>query len=170
MKPELFRYQLFKAFQPRKLNPEPLNLIKSKSSGFTLLEVIISLIVASILGAILLEFMSQTVHKSFEPVRMAQGSMNLTSVVECITANYRKHMLASLQTDASTNPLDHFKNDVENNRLNCGDYNATAAWVVFNSSGEPNQYRESADASGDERVLKITVVQGRHEVTTLYTR
>jgi prepilin-type N-terminal cleavage/methylation domain-containing protein len=149
---------------------KPVGILNGKPGGFTLLEVIITLIVASILGAILLEFMGQTVHKSFEPVRMAQGSMNLTSVVECITANYRKHMLASLQTDASTNPLDQFKNDVENNRLNCGDYSATAAWVVFNSSGEPNQYRESADASGDDRVLKITVVQGRHKITTLYTR
>jgi hypothetical protein len=26
MKPELFRYKLFKTFQPRTLNPEPLNL------------------------------------------------------------------------------------------------------------------------------------------------
>ncbi|MFZ0726134.1 MAG: type II secretion system protein, partial [Desulfobacterales bacterium] len=64
---------------------KPTDPLSGKPNGFTLLEVIISLIVASILGAILLEFMGQTVHKSFVPVKMAQNSMELTGVVECLT-------------------------------------------------------------------------------------
>ena len=52
---------------------KPAGILKGKSSGFTLLEVIVALIVGSILGAILLEFLGQTVHKSFEPIKMAQG-------------------------------------------------------------------------------------------------
>ena len=41
--------------------------------GFTLLEVIIAMIVAAILGAILLEFMGHTVQKD-EPIQMAVRS------------------------------------------------------------------------------------------------
>ena len=134
MKPELFRYQLFKAFQPRTLNPwEPLNLGKSKSSGFTLLEVIIALIVGSILGAILLEFLGQTVHKSFEPIKMAQGSMELTAIVEKMTADYKKRLLLS------ENPLVDFKSDIENNTGNYGDYTWSTSWITFDGNGNETQ-------------------------------
>ena len=163
MKPELFRYQLFKAFKPRTLNPEPLNLIKSKSSGFTLLEVIIALIVGSILGAILLEFLGQTVQKSFEPIKMAQGSMQLTAIVEKMTADYKKRLLLS------NDPLVDFKDDIENNTGNYGDYTWSTSWVTFDGSGNEAQDNDPLSPFY-HRVLKVTVVRGQHEITTLYTR
>ena len=82
---------------------KPAGNFKGKPGGFTLLEVIIALIVGSILGAILLEFLGQTVYKSFEPVKMAQGSMELTAIVEKMTADYKKQLLLS------NNPLVDFK-------------------------------------------------------------
>ena len=172
MKPELFRYQLFKAFQPRTLNPEPLNLSKSKSSGFTLLEVIIALIVGSILGAILLEFLGQTVHKSFEPIKMAQGSMELTAIVEKMNTDYKKQMLLSLRSPILvSDPLNDFKDAIENNTRKYGDYTVSATWIEFNPSGEPNQFVETADNNPlNHKILKVTVVHGQQEITTLFTR
>ena len=150
---------------------KPAGRLSGKPNGFTLLEVIISLIVASILGAILLEFMGQTVHKSFVPVKMAQNSMELTGVVECLTANYRKQMMASLPASVSTtDPLDQFKNDVETNTFGCGDYTATTSWISFAPTEAANVFTEAADNSGEKRVLKVTIVRGQHEVTTLYTQ
>jgi prepilin-type N-terminal cleavage/methylation domain-containing protein len=163
MKPELSKYQLFKAFQPRTLNPEPLNLGKSESSGFTLLEVIIALIVGSILGAVLLEFLGQTVHKSFEPVKMAQESMQLTAIVEKMTADYKK------QLAQSENPLVDLKNDIENNGGNYGDYTWSTSWVTFDGSGNEAQDNDPLSPFY-HRVLKVTVVRGQHEITTLFTR
>ena len=167
MKPELFRYQLFKAFQPRTFNPvwggKPLNLCKSKSSGFTLLEVIIALIVGSILGAILLEFLGQTVNKSFEPIKMAQGSMQLTAIVEKMTADYKKRLLLS------NDPLVDFKDDIENNTGNYGDYTWSTSWITFDGSGNEAQDNDPLSPFY-HRVLKVTVVRGQHEITTLYTR
>ena len=168
MKPELFRYQLFKAFQPRALNPEPLTLGKSKSSGFTLLEVIIALIVGSILGAILLEFLGQTVHKSFEPIKMAQGSMELTAIIEKMNADYKKRLLLS------ANPLNDFKNDVETGSTTSplpyyGDYTWSTSWITFDGSGNESQDVDPLNPFY-HRVLKVTVVRGQHEITTLYTR
>jgi prepilin-type N-terminal cleavage/methylation domain-containing protein len=150
---------------------KPAGIFKSQPGGFTLLEVIIALIVGSILGAILLEFLGQTVHKSFVPVYMAKESMGLTAIVECINANYKAQMLAMVQSsDSTTDYLNEFKNDIENNNLNCGNYTASASWIVFNNSGEPNQFTEEADSSGENRVLKVTVVHGQHEITALYTQ
>jgi prepilin-type N-terminal cleavage/methylation domain-containing protein len=163
MKPELFRYQLFKAFQPRTLNPEPLNLGKSESSGFTLLEVIIALIVGSILGAVLLEFLGQTVHKSFEPVKMAQESMQLTAIVEKMNADYKKRLLLS------NDPLVDLKDDIENNTGNYGDYTWSTSWISFDGSGNEAQDNDPLSPFY-HRVLKVTVVRGQHEITTLYTR
>ena len=91
---------------------KPAGILKGKSSGFTLLEVIIALIVGSILGAILLEFLGQTVYKSFEPIKMAQGNMELTAIVEKMHADYKKRLLLS------DDPLVDFKEDIENNTGN----------------------------------------------------
>ena len=54
----------------------------TRPSGFTLLEVIVTLIVASILGVIFLEFMGTTVQKSYEPIKMIQGSLDVSEVIE----------------------------------------------------------------------------------------
>jgi prepilin-type N-terminal cleavage/methylation domain-containing protein len=142
---------------------KPAGNFKDQPGGFTLLEVIIALIVGSILGAILLEFLGQTVHKSFEPVKMAQGSMELTAIVEKMTADYKK------QIALSNNPLVDFKSDIENNTGNYGDYSWSTSWITFDGSG--NEVQDNDPLSPFyHRVLKVTVVRGQHEITTLYTR
>jgi len=149
---------------------KPAGILKGKSSGFTLLEVIVALIVGSILGAILLEFLGQTVHKSFEPIKMAQGSTDLTSIVEKVNMEYKKRMLIGLLS-SNPNPLADLKSAIENNTPNFGDYTVTATWIEFDPSGQPNQYVEAADNNPlNQKILKVTVVSGQHEITTLYTR
>ncbi len=145
---------------------------KSSQAGFTLIEIIVTLIVASILGAILLEYMGQTVYKSYEPVNMARESMGLTSIMECINAEYKKSMLAMVQSDSSmVSHLNDFKTAIDNNSFSCGTYTSATSWVQFNSSGQPDQYVEAIDGDpNNHRVLKVSVVHGNHEITTLYTR
>ena len=124
---------------------------------------IIALIVGSILGAILLEFLGQTVNKSFEPIKMAQGSMQLTAIVEKMTADYKKRLLLS------NDPLVDFKDDIENNTGNYGDYTWSTSWITFDGSGNEAQDNDPLSPFY-HRVLKVTVVRGQHEITTLYTR
>jgi prepilin-type N-terminal cleavage/methylation domain-containing protein len=142
---------------------KPAGILEGKSSGFTLLEVIIALIVGSILGAILLEFLGQTVYKSFEPIKMAQGNMELTAIVEKMHADYKKRLLLS------DDPLVDFKDDIENNTGNYGDYTWSTSWVTFDGSGNEAQDNDPLSPFY-HRVLKVTVVRGQHEITTLYTR
>ncbi len=140
---------------------KPTGILKGNSSGFTLLEVIIALIVGSILGAILLEFLGQTVHKSFVPIKMAQGSMELTAIVEKMNADYKKQLMLS------NDPLVELKSDIDNNTGNYGDFSAATSWIKFSGGTEIADDGVGSDA---HRVLKVTVVHGQHELTSLYTR
>jgi len=137
-------------------------------NGFTLLEVIIAMIVAAILGAILLEFMGHMVQKSYQPVAMARENMALNEIVEKMNADYKKRLFLSPY------PLVGFKSDVEagNTALPLpyyGDYSVTTSWIAFDGTGQ-----EIADTNPTDpfhqRILKVTVVKGQHEITTLYTR
>ena len=133
------------------------------NKGFTLLEIVITLIVASILGAILVEFLGTNVQKSYEPVRMAQEGMALSEIIEKIDADYRKHLMVS------ADPLLALKSDIEggNNTSNTpyyGDYNYQTRWIKFVSGSE-------ADETGAVKpVLKVIITHGNHSVTALYTK
>ena len=132
-------------------------------SGFTLLEVIVTLIVASILGAIFLEFMGTTVLKSYEPINMTQSSLDVNEIIERMNADYRKHLLLS------SDPLAAFKTDVENGNTPSplpyyGDYSVQTSWIQFSGG------TEQADISGQNRVLKVKVTAGNRSVTALFTK
>ena len=134
-------------------------------AGFTILEVVVTLIVASILGAILMEFMGTNVQKSYEPVYMAQHSLGVNQIVEKMNSDYKRQLLIS------PTPLQDFRNDVINgnntgNDPYFGDYSVTTSWIRFNAtSGD-----EEPDPSPDPRVLKVTVTHHNRAVTALYTK
>ena len=141
---------------------------KSNQWGFTLIEVVITLIVASILGAILLEFMGHTVQKSYLPLEMARENMELNEIVEKMNADYKKRLLLS------PDPLVEFKNDVETGNTTTplpyyGDYSVTTSWIAFDGVGQEIPDTNPLDPF-HLRLLKVTVVKGQHEITTLYTR
>ena len=135
-----------------------------KNAGFTLLEVVITLIVASILGGILVEFMGQNVQQSHEPVYMAQHSLGVNEIIEKMNSDYKRQLLIS------PTPLQDFRTDVLNGHISSndpyfGDYTVVTNWIRFNASTGD----EEADASPDPKILKITVTHNNRVVTALYT-
>ena len=136
-----------------------------KNAGFTLLEVVVTLIVASILGGILVEFMGKNVQKSYEPVYMAQHSLGVNEIVEKMNSDYKRQLLIS------PTPLQDFRTDVINGNITTndpyfGDYSVTTDWIRFNAATGV----EEPDPSPDPRVLKITVTHKNRVVTALYTK
>jgi prepilin-type N-terminal cleavage/methylation domain-containing protein len=132
-------------------------------AGFTLLEIVVTLIVASILGVILLEFMGTTVQKSYVPIQMAQNSMNVNQIMERMNADYKKRLLLS------ADPLVDFLADVENGNDNSGlpyygDYSVETSWILFDTNG--NQINGAAD----QRILRVKVTYNNRSVTSLFTR
>ena len=138
---------------------------KKIQAGFTLLEVVITLIFASILGVILLEFMGTTVQESYKPIYMAQDSMDVNQIMEKMNATYKERLLLS------EDPLSVFRadveggNDISNQPYYYGDYTVQADWIRFDSNGD-----QVPDVSGDNRILKVKVTRNNRSVTSLFVK
>jgi len=66
----------------------PLSFFKKREKGFTLIEVIVTLVVAAILGAFLVSFMGTALTKSTEPVTRSKQMYALQQVMENVKATY----------------------------------------------------------------------------------
>jgi len=63
-----------------------------KNTGFTLIEVIVSLILAGILGAMIFAFMGSRVMSSANPVILTQNGTYLSTIMEKMTSDYNYQM------------------------------------------------------------------------------
>lgn len=140
--------------------PEPRSACEC---GFTLLEVIVVLVVASILGSLLVEFMGTSVIRSGNPLVMVQSEFSLNEVMEKMTADYKK-LIAENAT-----PLTTFKTYVENGNVASntpyyGQYTVTTKYITFDVNNT-----ENASASGD-KVLKVTISDHGQTLTALFTK
>lgn len=135
-----------------------------KNQGFTLLEVVITLIVGSILGAILVQFMGTSMKNSFEPVIMVQNGYGGHEIMEKLNSVYKMRLMTS-----TGDPLDDFRTDVINGRLPLiapviGHYTETTNYIVFDNNGD-----EVSDNT-QLRILKVTITHGGQSLTALFTR
>lgn len=137
-----------------------------KNHGFTLLEVVITLIVGSILGAILVQFMGTSMKNSFEPVIMVQNANGVHEIMEKLNSDYKWRLMTS--TD---DPLEDFKADVENGRLPLaapviGHYTVVTKYITFTGGTEV----VAPDPSPHPRVLKVIITHGGQSLTALFTK
>ena len=137
----------------------------TKNQGFTLLEVVITLIVGSILGAILVQFMGTSMKNSFEPVIMVQNSNGVYEIMEKLNSDYKMRLMTS--TD---DPLADFKGDVESGMLPLaapviGHYTVVTKYITFTGGVE-----DALEDATELRVLKVTITHGDQSLTALFTR
>jgi prepilin-type N-terminal cleavage/methylation domain-containing protein len=132
--------------------------------GFSLIEIIITLLVAALLGTVLIQYMSTSLTKSAEPVIMIQKGYALNHVMESMTADYKNLLLTH------TDPLTTFKNYVENGN-NAGNtpyygeaYEVQTGYITFNGGNEDQ------DISGDNQILKVTITLNGQSLTALFTK
>ena len=126
------------------------------SGGFSLIEVIVALIVASILGTMLVTFMGSNVMQSANPVIMAQNGSYLNQIMENMTADY-KNLLST-----NPNPMAAFMSNVGaegSSQTRYSDDNHPYAIVdrhgITFGSGSP--VTETLDATNPPNILKVTV-------------
>jgi len=137
----------------------------TKNQGFTLLEVVITLIVGSILGAILVQFMGTSMKNSFAPVIMVQDGSGVHEIMEKMNSDYKMRLMTS--TD---NPLDDFKTDVENgwniaNTPYFGAYTVVTKYITFTGGAE-----DAIEDATELRVLKVEITHGGQSLTALFTK
>jgi len=76
--------------------------------GFTLLEVIITLVIASIFGSMLIQFTGTSMSRSAEVVERVRSGGTLVQTMEQITNKYRNWI-----KDKPNDPLMNFKNEID---------------------------------------------------------
>lgn len=133
------------------------------AGGFTLLEVVVTLIVISLLGALLAEVLGTGVQRSAEPIVHIQHGYRLTGVLDRITADYEE-----VYRDGQIGFAD-FKRNIENGNLPgntpyYGDYTADTAYIVFQDGVE------TEDTAGTNRLLRVTVEVPGQAVTAVFSR
>jgi len=139
----------------------------TENKGFTLLEVVITLIVGSILGAILVQFMGTSMKNSFEPVIMVQDGNGVHEIMEKMNSDYKMRLMTS-----TVNPLGDFRTDVINGMLPLvdpviGHYTVVTKYITFTGGGVENV---APDPSSDPNVLKVTITHGGQSLTALFTK
>jgi prepilin-type N-terminal cleavage/methylation domain-containing protein len=141
-----------------------------RQAGFTLIEMIVTIIVAAILGAMFLQIMGTSLTGSVEPLIGVRDNFSLNQVMERITADYR-----SLISDDLT-PLATLKGRIGNqgDEIENGTYGSYTLtyndYIVFNDSDGDNVFDEVHDnGSGGYRMLRVTVSFGDQRLTSLFT-
>ena len=129
-------------------------------NGFTLIEVIATIIVMGILAAFFIHFMGTALNDSWRSVELVADEARAEGLMERIIADY----VEQINTDP-TNALATIAG-LESSYESDVDYGmpVTMAYIVFDSSGD-----EQADTGGENRNLKITVESPGYYLTTVLT-
>ncbi len=135
--------------------------------GFTLIEVIVSIVLVAILGTMLVTFMRGTVTMSTQPVLQARDGSYLYSIMENMTADYNNLFL----TDST--PLATFEGRIgsENSTQTLYSDAQHPYTIVHNRrisfTGTGSTRTEQADTNGN--VLKVTINYREQVLTALFS-
>ena len=122
--------------------------------GFTLVEVIATILVTAILGAIFINFMGTALSKSTQALDVVQGEAAAEAVLERIVADYVLKMNQNFTT-----ALGLVEKDINVNHVY--GLNVTAVYITFNAGG--------SEVLGGTRALKVTVAAPGNDLITLLT-
>jgi len=140
--------------------------------GFTLLEIIVTIAIAAIMGVFFAQFVYTGVIHSADPVRQVQNMSTATHIMEYMSADYKR--LAATQS----NFLATFKDYVANGNKQTGKppgypyyglYDIVYNDYVFFDGSSPHQEQKDNDPL-NRKILKVTIRHGNQTATALFTR
>lgn len=138
--------------------------------GFTLLEVIVTMTVAAILGTILVSFMGSSLTGSVTPLLRVQNAGTLSQVFENITADYNKLNADDVGNNTSV-ALSTLNTNIDTgNNIASSPYYGPYTIVYKNYISFDGGGNQVVDSSGNNKVLKVTLRQGDQTITTLFTK
>lgn len=110
-------------------------------NGFTLLEVIITITVAAILGSFLVSFMGTAFTKSSDPIKQTRDLGISSGSIETISATYASYLSGGMTWDA-------FKTA-------CGSYTTVTSGDIYSSTFE---------------TIQVTATTGRQILVSYFTQ
>lgn len=140
-----------------------LESMKIGSEGFTLVEIIVTIVAAGILGVIFVQFMGTALEASWNAVEIVRDESSGEGVMEQIIADY--------VADINSDPGNALNNVVTNyNGQTINGVNITTQYIVFDASGN-----EGAGGSDNLKIvlqasgLVSPAITGRYSMTTILT-
>jgi prepilin-type N-terminal cleavage/methylation domain-containing protein len=132
---------------------------KERTSGFTLLEVIVSILIAAILGTIVIQYMSSGLSSSAVSLDNIKGDYTLEQVIEGFTRDYRYWL--------GNNPgqtITHFKTTYIDTYSN-------PKVSVLTGSGNTEIFElTGGDNTAGVQVLRVAISDGEQTLYTLFTK
>jgi prepilin-type N-terminal cleavage/methylation domain-containing protein len=138
--------------------------------GFTLLEIIITIVIAAIMGVFFAQFVYTGVIHSADPVRQVQNMSQTTHIMEYMSADYKR--LAATES----NFLATFKDYVDNGNKTTGrppGYPYYGIYEIVRNDyvifgGSPPE--EKTAGVTEQNILKVSIRTGNQTATALFTR
>lgn len=131
-------------------------IMKWKTAGFTLVEVIITVVVIGIVGAMIVSVMGKSMTHSSEPISRLQKTFALQQVVENFVTAYEKYYAGDLDglkasiTAGETNPATYGSYTIVENQF-----------IKFVSNVE-----QQAGDTDTHDLLKVTIKNSNNETLT----
>jgi prepilin-type N-terminal cleavage/methylation domain-containing protein len=128
----------------------------NSDKGFSLIEVIVTLILISLLGIMLVSFYQTQIAPSTTPVIMRQQGFTLDGILEKINADYQQLLVSD------PNPLAALQTNI--NAYDYGTYTAATEFIAFDASDNEISCAVAC------RILKVTITIGDQSLTTIFTQ
>ncbi len=140
-------------------------------SGFTLLEILVTIVISAIIAVLLVQVLGGHSWRSFQPLQAFDGSMALQETMSDISSHYRyllmtdNNPLVTLQTNIKNGDYwsgQSYASGMQSQTL-CIDFNKTApkTW-----SGT----KTSAICASSDTILRVTLTYHDQSLTALFTR
>jgi len=125
------------------------------NSGLTLIEIIITLVIASILGVVVFQYLGSSLTRSSDPIFRLKKSLTLQQVAENITADHKRNFSADLAG---------LKAKIDNpSTSGYGDYTVvTSKYVKFSNFQEIDETDPNV-----KKMLKVTIKNVQNETLTM---
>lgn len=135
--------------------------------GLTILEIIVTIVVAAILGTVLVRVMGTGLTRSSIPITLLQNTYSINQIIEEMTADYEDlyENVEEGKYDISTLKTYIENGNISSNTPYYGPYSLDyIGYIQFDGS-----YNEIVDTSGDNIILKVTVTSNNQQLTVLFT-
>ena len=122
-----------------------LRLNKVSTRGFTLVEIIVTLIAVGVLAAFFVHFMGTAIHDSYKSIYLVTGEAEAESKIEEIVAQY----VLEMNSDPD-NALSNLMTKISNGDYNSDQVSVNSAYIDFDNNG-------NEQAVANSEIIKITV-------------
>jgi prepilin-type N-terminal cleavage/methylation domain-containing protein len=145
--------------------------IHHRQRGFTLLEILVTIIIAAIIAVLLLQVMGGHSWRSFWPLQAFNRSMALQETMSRISSHYRDLLVRN------PTPLVTLQSNIEggnywSGQAYAGEMQTETFCINFNETAPQtwSDTKTSDTCSSSDRILRVTLRYDDQSLTTLFTR